>query len=128
MINKQFADFLLKELTKKAKELSEEKLTVKCSGSYLEGEKINVTIKFNAKEINGIEKSKHDWDGWAWLYGIHKDWYGKTVNVTGAGPCIIRGIKPKAKKYPIIVEKISNGKRYKCNQTFIKENLELEPK
>jgi hypothetical protein len=62
------------------------------------------------------------------LFGIDPSWYGVTFS-TYHGTYTITKIKPKNRKYPIIAEKVNDGKPYKFSPEDIRSfvNKAREP-
>ncbi|MBC8428244.1 hypothetical protein H8D04_00030 [bacterium] len=82
----------------------------------------NMTLKLNVSTIgndgNVMTKEATDFNTYASMYGITKS-LGDVVNYMG-GEYKIVGFKPRSKKYPVIVEKLNDGGRYKFPVDIVK--------
>jgi len=66
--------------------------------------------------------AEKEWNQNCVWYDLKPEHFGTTVTVYGDTIKLV-GIKPKAKKYPIIGQKISSGKRYKYPAPVIQSAL-----
>ena len=83
---------------------------------------------FNDTEIHfkvdivgaGEDNERERWVEQSKYFGLSADDYGKEITVGGERFKVV-GIKPKARKNCIIIEQISNGKRYVISRdTFVR--------
>ncbi len=72
---------------------------------------------------NNEKAEKIEWDKVCDLFNLKKEDYGKIVDLTGEKYKLVK-IKPKSRKYPLVVEKMENGKRYKYKlNDYVREQI-----
>ena len=81
-----------------------------------------VTIKVDAG-LGNTDATKHKFKEYAARFGLKPSDYGKIVYVNGS-QYKISGIKPKAHRYPIVMQNTDTGKMYKFPQYVVKDVLE----
>lgn len=68
-----------------------------------------------------------DWERYHDSYGLPMDALGKTVAIPGSAQAfIIRGLDIGRRKYPVVVERIDNRKRYVLPAWRVKQGLGIE--
>lgn len=88
-----------------------------------------VTHAFNAENdlFAYIKKGQADFANKCYMYGLSPDIYGEKVLLSNGEICKIKNIKPRNRKYPIIVWSEQSNKSYKLSprQTmFAKERYD----
>lgn len=78
-------------------------------------------IDFEDGEQADLDKMM--WERYAQMYGMEKDWYGKTFKNDGKEYKIV-GINPNKRSKPVIVD--VNGKRYLVDERTIKMMMEMQ--
>ena len=74
-----------------------------------ENDSFRTTLKaFNV--AGGIDSSQVEFDKWCYKFGVEKNWYGKDITFQGK-QYRIAGIKPRARKYPVVLFNYSTGKK-----------------
>jgi len=76
---------------------------------------------FQGKNEKGENKLESDWNKYAELYDLKKDWLGEIIPLNGQDG-IILGLEGKNHKYPVIVEG-SNGTQYKLSVDQVKVRI-----
>jgi hypothetical protein len=74
--------------------------------------KLNMVIG-SGEEASENSAEAEDFRRHAVLWGLSPDDLGKTVTNFDGDQFVIVGAKPRSKKYPILAQKISDGKTYK---------------
>lgn len=68
-----------------------------------------------------------DWHRYHASYGLPEDALGKTVAIPGSAQAyIIRGLDIGRRKYPVVVERMDNRKRYVLPAWRVKQGLGIE--
>ncbi|MBC8421942.1 MAG: hypothetical protein H8E03_00820 [Pelagibacteraceae bacterium] len=82
----------------------------------------NMSLKLKVSTIGNdgsvMTKEATDFNTYASMYGITKS-LGDVINYMG-GEYKIVGFKPRSKKWPVIVEKLNHGGRYKFPVDIVK--------
>lgn len=73
---------------------------------------------------NGESADKVMWDKHCYKYGLTEDDYGQTFKMGNGRTVKTVTIKPRNRKYPIIVEDVENRKRYKMAPIFVKAAID----
>jgi hypothetical protein len=111
----------------KLKELGAE-FGINLKSSHISFTNTNATIKVEAavKAANGevVTKEAQDFKRWAMVFGLKPEWLGKTFKSQDGCNVIIRGLKPKSKKYPVLGYNSYDGKTYKYPAHFVKSRME----
>jgi len=88
----------------------------------------NATFKVEVADIvegNVITKEVSDFKKYANLYGLIAEDLGKTVKNFNGEKYKIAGLKPRSKKYPIIMEQVGTGTSYKFSEKVVSALLNL---
>ena len=84
------------------------------------------TIKLNAGVINAsgvtVTKEAKDFDRYKSLVGLGELNVGDTITIKG-NEYTIAGYKPRSKKSPVLVTKVSNGSTYKVSVSMVQSAL-----
>ena len=93
-------------------------------GSYL-ATNFRITLQAATKGENGeiISREVIDFKELCGLYGLKPEDLGKTFSSYTGEVYKIIGLKSNSRKFPILVEKISNGKKYKLPETLVVRGL-----
>ena len=114
----------LETLFEKAEKKMGKELGVKISVGNISFSTDNATVKIEVADIGegGEVQSREvvDFKNYASMYGLKATDYGKTFKMRGTSYKIV-GMKPRSKKYPIIVE--ADGKQYKVSADIVKSGL-----
>lgn len=84
---------------------------------------LNFTLRV-ADDGSGTSPEQRDWELYAPSLGLKAEWYGRDILVRSR-PAKIVAIKPRNRKYPVIVQ-TQNGRRYKYPARLVGEELERE--
>ena len=74
-------------------------------------------VTFTGKSADGKSREKKEWDLYAEMLDLKKEWLGEVVNLRGKD-CIITGFDTKKTKYPVVVEDGNGGKYIVTPQTI----------
>lgn len=74
-------------------------------------------VTFTGKSADGKSREKKEWDLYAEMLDLKKEWLGEVVNLRGKD-CIITGLDTKKTKYPVVVEDGNGGKYIVTPQTI----------
>lgn len=96
-------------------------LIERAGGSYDPGVG-TFTLKLSIR-LPGSEQK--EWERWAELYDLPVDGFGREFS-NGAERFRIAGFNPKAKRMPVIAEKLSDGRTYKFATAAVKRALTAE--
>ena len=88
--------------------------------------------QFNCKMTATSGDSKEDadkvnWDKNCWSVGLSREDFGKTINYIGNNYKLV-GIKPRSRNYPVVVEQIPSGRRFKFTASMVKRGLQDIPR
>jgi hypothetical protein len=74
-----------------------------------EDNSFRTTLKaFNVE--GGIDAAQVEFEKWCYKFGVQKSWYGKDITFKGK-QYRIAGIKPRARKFPVILFSYDTGKK-----------------
>lgn len=120
---RRIADRITDELGELAEELG---VDIQYGGGNFSPQ--NATLKLNVNLLsdtgNPITREQTDWEANAVLYGFRPEDLGREFNLPGTGMVKIAGLKTRNRKYPIIVERVSDGARYKLTPQRLSRLLE----
>ena len=90
-----------------------EKAGIKVTRGNSSFNEVSATIKVSVLDLVGngqaVDLGKLKWEKYSDIYGMKKEWYGKSVKMNGRDYTIV-GLEPKKRINNVIVE--CNGKKY----------------
>jgi len=78
--------------------------------------KVEVAVVNPDGSVN--DKLAIDWRRYCGQFGLPKDALGKVVRLNGEDVKIV-GLKPRSRQYPIVGQRIRDGKRYKYSASMV---------
>jgi len=122
--NNQNLNEIRDELNAVLKKYGDEKgLQFKLGGFRYDSISFTTSLKVTAAESQE-EAERIEWEKLAPLFGLEKDDYGLVIDMYGEKVKLVK-VKPKAKSYPLVGEKVSNGKRYKYHlNEYVRKEIE----
>lgn len=90
--------------------------------TYTDGEMRFKLVATDVGEIGpgGVDQAL--WDQHCGKFDLSQNHFGQSIQIPNKGLCDIIGIRPSAKKTPVIVL-AGNGKKYTVNATFVNQQL-----
>lgn len=79
-------------------------------------------VEFSLKSTDGKTKEQIDFERYAPMYGLSPKDFGKTIKSMDRDFKIVE-IKPKRSKYPVVLESVRTGRRYKMDADMVKSAL-----
>ena len=119
-INKNVCDVLRQKMQETLDEMGIQGVEAKVGNAVYN--KQNVVFKVTlATVVDGVAQTreKTDWARCCYRWGLKKDMLGKIFKSGGVEYKIV-GCNPKAHKFPILTERVSDGKRYKHSGQAVK--------
>jgi len=117
MNNENFAEF--RKDFKDAVEYLERKWAIDISIGNISYSQSSFTTKMQV--INGLKEDfdRQEFEKYATRYGLKPTDFHREVKDTNGNDVKIIGISPKSRKYPIIVERLSDNKKYKYMLNYL---------
>lgn len=84
----------------------------------------SATIKVEAA-LSGVDVAKENFNFYATKFGLKPEYFGKVTKINGIG-YQVAGIKPRARKYPILMKNLQNGVTVKVPSHVVKQALAVE--
>ena len=96
------------------------------NGTY-SGNNITFKLEVAVPNENGetISKEAQDYLRCCKSYSLKPEWLNQTCNVLGSiGEAKVVGLKPRSRKYPVLVEQVGTGKLYKVHANSVRFAME----
>lgn len=122
-MDKQVIQQIRKKLTESFKDVEDE-FDISLDLGSIRYDASQFTAKLTATVVtDGVDpqmaKHRHSLETYGHRYGLTVDDYDTELKLHN-GTFLLKGIKPRARKYPIIGQKVSDGKMYKLRETVLK--------
>lgn len=104
-------------------------VTIKAGGGRFTAETFDLKLNIVAKATDGSVQTKEAlaWNKLAAAYGFKAEDLGRKFYTNGE-TYVVTGLKPNAKKFPVLARKQSNGVMYKFAAHSVKAALETAAK
>jgi len=104
------------------KEVAEKyNMTIEYRGGTFSDTDYKPKITFTGKSTDGKSRQEQEWDLYADMLDLKKEWLGEVITLSGKD-CIITGLDMKKSKYPVMVEG-ENGHKYKVTPQTLQLHL-----